>query len=218
MSSVCGVTTAIVFASGPPLDLPALRWIERLAEPIVVAADSGYDRARCHGIEVDVLIGDLDSITSDGLSHAHEMGVEVFRLPRQKNQTDLEAAISHACGLPVTELVIVASLTGRADHALGVVAAIGADWGLPVRAVIDEALGWVVRSRLDLTLPIGTTVSLIPLGGSALRVTTSGLAYRLDHETLRWDRARGVSNEVLNPKVSVEVGYGVVLLLYEGFG
>ncbi|MGI9667440.1 MAG: hypothetical protein ACR2N2_10100, partial [Acidimicrobiia bacterium] len=37
---------------------------------IVIAADSGYDEAVRQAIPVDLIVGDMDSISPEGLTHA----------------------------------------------------------------------------------------------------------------------------------------------------
>ena len=74
----------VVVASGPGPDLalpPA---------PTVVAADGGLIRARALGLHVDVVVGDLDSVTHDALASAEQAGARVVRHPQAKDATDLE--------------------------------------------------------------------------------------------------------------------------------
>ena len=208
------MTTALVFAAGPVLGEGALSWLRCIDTPFLIAADSGYDRAIHHGFDVDVLVGDLDSISASGLEHAQEAGVEILRMAADKDITDLEAALAHAAGLPITRLVVVASMMGRVDHALGVIATLSAPWGVPTEASLDNARGYVVRNQLDLVLPIGTTVSLLALGGEAQGVSTRGLVYPLREETLSASVARGVSNQVARPNISITVRDGAVLVLH----
>ena len=62
----------------------------------VVAADSGYDHALALGLAVDVLVGDLDSISAAGLEHARTHGVRVEQHDPEKDATDTELALATA--------------------------------------------------------------------------------------------------------------------------
>ena len=60
--------------------------------------------------------------------------------------------------------------------------------------------------------PIGSRVTLLPVAGDAERVSTTGLRYRLDAETLRFGRARGLSNEIAALPASVSFDRGTLLV------
>src|SRR3954447_15853314 len=86
----------------------------------VVAADSGLDRAAALGLPVDVVVGDFDSVSAEGLSAAQDAGVRAERHPREKDATDLELAIDVAVGDGgATQVLVLAGDAGRLDHSLG---------------------------------------------------------------------------------------------------
>lgn len=83
----------------------------------VIAADSGIRHAAVLGLEVDLWVGDFDSVSpEDEAEHA--------KVPRQtfspdKDKTDGELAIDAALGRKISQFVLVGSLGGmRTDHAL----------------------------------------------------------------------------------------------------
>ncbi|HKZ29244.1 MAG TPA: thiamine pyrophosphokinase, partial [Acidimicrobiia bacterium] len=86
--------TVIVFAGGDPIPPSAVADLPE--DAYVVAADSGLDRARELGFEIDLLVGDLDSISSDGRQQAEANGTRIERHPVYKDATDMELALKAA--------------------------------------------------------------------------------------------------------------------------
>ena len=80
---------------------------------LVVAADSGYDNALAHGVAVDVLIGDMDSIAD--LSAVPDT-VRQVRFPRDKDATDTELAIDYCRDAGCQRLLMIGGSGGSVDH------------------------------------------------------------------------------------------------------
>jgi thiamine pyrophosphokinase len=207
--------TAVVFAGGAPVDpdrLPALpRHVLR------IAADGGLAQASLLGLEVHVVIGDMDSVADVDLRRAEASGAEVVRHPADKDATDLELALHYAADRGCDHVVIVGGLGGRLDHFVGNAlllgnrrfAATGIEW------ITEEATLTVVRAgeRRELETAPGNVVSLLPLGGDATGVRASGLRWPLTGETLVSFSTRGLSNEALGRLIDIEVESGVLLVV-----
>jgi thiamine pyrophosphokinase len=197
----------VVVASGqgPAVAVPAAR--------IVVAADGGLDRAAALGLAVDVVVGDLDSVSGQALERAETDGVRVVRHPEAKDATDLELALDEAVALGAGRVLVVASSGGRLDHLLASLLLLGSDRyaALELDALVGESLVHVLRGERTLRGRPGELVTLLALGGPAVGVTTDGLEYPLAGETLTAGSSRGVSNVFAQPEVVVRVARGVVL-------
>lgn len=197
----------VVVASGPgpEVALPA--------GPTVVAADGGLDRAVSLGLDVDVVVGDLDSASPAGLERAEAEGARVVRHPRAKDATDLELALVEAVALGAHRVLVVASAGGRLDHLLSSLLLLGSERysGVALDALVGETLVHVIRGERRLEGSAGEIVTLLPLGGPASGVTTEGLEYPLDGETLEPGSSRGVSNVFTGDEARVTVGRGVLL-------
>ncbi len=184
----------------------------------VVCADSGFDHALSLGLTIDLLVGDLDSISANGRNHAENMKIEIAIASPDKDLTDTELALSECVARGTTALTLLSGGGDRLDHLLGTTAALASD----SLAHLDHLDAWIGRDHLVITrpgrpaeidLPMGHLVSLVPLGGPAHGVRTSGLRWALDGETLRSDRARGVSNETVSRSLSVRLDAGVVAVV-----
>jgi thiamine pyrophosphokinase len=69
----------------------------------------------------------------------------------------------------------------------------------------------VVRDHVELRGRVGSLVSLLPAGGPASGVHTTGLRWPLTGEELGAGSTRGVSNEMTEPTATVALTEGVLL-------
>lgn len=206
--------TAVVVAAGKgPSRLDALP-----TAAFVVAADGGLERAHALGLDVDVVVGDLDSVSAEALERAERAGARVERHPRAKDATDLELALEKALATGARRLVVVASGGGRLDHLVALVLQLGAPLlrGAEVDALVGDAVMHVIRSERVLHGRPGETLTLLALGGPAEGVTTAGLEYPLRGETLEPGSTRGVSNVFAAHEARISVTAGVLLAIRPG--
>jgi thiamine pyrophosphokinase len=208
-----GNQRVIVFAGGAIRTTPSSD-----TEAIVIAADSGYDHATAVGHRVNLLVGDLDSISDHGLAHAEAAGIEIDRHPRSKDATDLELALEAARGLSASSIDIYGGEEGRIDHLLAIAVGLAdTRWtGIDVTWHTETA---TVRpllngGHLHLDAAIGAVVSLIVVS-DCMGVTTRGLKWQLSGEDLRRGTSRGLSNQVAELPVSVSLDRGTVLVVTE---
>jgi thiamine pyrophosphokinase len=198
----------VVLAAGDPLP----PWIAgELPEAIfVIAADGGLDHAQPLGLEVDLLIGDLDSIGKV------EGSFQVVAHPPDKDQTDLELALEAAAALDPPEIIVVGGTGGRLDHLLANAALLAAP------KLADHEVTWltgsarvqVVRTATEIHGSRHDLVSLLPYGGPVSGITTRGLRWPLRDETLEPGSSRGVSNQMTGPVARVQIGEGTLLAIH----
>ena len=213
MTPTCEV---VVFSGG---EAPEPSFLPDLGRGVfVIAADSGFDHARALGVDIDLVVGDLDSVSDIGRAAIQRGGIAVLGACVDKDETDLELALDAAADRTAGPIALVGGHGARLDHALGVVAAIAAPhrsnrfiayWGR------DRAT--VVRSGDDVTLGAadGSIVSLLPCHGNAV-VSITGVRWPLAQSTLLAGRARGVSNLVTDPPAHVVCHDGIVLAVEIG--
>jgi thiamine pyrophosphokinase len=203
------MSTIIVFAGGtsvPPTAVDELPDADR-----VIAADSGYFNAMSLGYKVDTVVGDMDSIGS--MSEIAE-SIEVVRHPVDKDATDLELAFELAVRDQPRRIVLVGAEGGRFDHELAAVSVICSDrWNVvpEIDWVRSDAISYVIRHTRRIQGDPGDQISLIPVGGDAVGVATTGLKWELNGETLHSGSTRGVSNVFLRTEIMVRLSAGALL-------
>jgi thiamine pyrophosphokinase len=184
---------------------------------LLVAADGGALHLDALGVRPDVLIGDLDSVPAAMVERLAAAGTRVERRSPDKDESDTELAVLLASDAGGTEVVVLAALGGRLDHELANVLMV-AD---PAWRGIDLRIrrgGTLVRplhgeATLQLDAEAGDVVTLLPIGGDAEAVRTTGLRYTLNGERLRFGRSRGLSNEVERAPASVSLETGTLLVV-----
>jgi thiamine pyrophosphokinase len=206
------VRTAVIVAGGDPVptdvleDLPDGAW--------VVAADSGADHARSLGLDVDVIVGDLDSITATTLAAFPE--AEVRDHPVDKDATDLELALALVADAhEIDRVVVIGGTGGRLDHFLANAMAVAAPRfsHLDIVWIAHPGRATVVHRHARLHGSVGDQISLIPVGGDVAGVRTTGLRWALDGEDLAFGTSRGVSNTFSSAVAGVTIEAGVLLVV-----
>ena len=206
-------TTAAVFAGGMISDTVTVE-----PSSFVIAADSGYDNARAARTAVDVLVGDMDSISADGLAEAEALGVNVVRLPEDKDATDLEVAIDTALRLGATHITIYGGEGGSIGHLLGVALGLAGDQWKEACIVWRIGGATVYRSLpsspITVHTDVGSVVTVLPIG-NATGVTSTGLRWPLENSELPRGTSRGLSNIATEPIVSISLDTGALLVVFE---
>lgn len=209
--------TVVVVTGAAPLDRRAIAAVPPGA--IVIAADGGLDHARAAGIDPDVLVGDLDSVSAIGLAWASEH-IAVVPHPIDKAATDTELAIAHAATSGPTRIVLIAGQGDRLDHAVAALGALGA----PSLAGMASLEAWwggdqlhVVHAphSIDLDVPVGSTFSVLAMHGPARGVSVTGARWPLTDHDLGPLVGLGVSN-IADGAVTVSVTDGIVTVVVPG--
>lgn len=207
-------TTAIVVIGGLP---PDRRLAAVLPTPdVVVAADSGLHHAIDLGLRVHCVVGDMDSVDPALLVGAEVNGVNVVRSPIDKDSTDTELAVAEAIARGASRVTVVTGGGGRMDHQLGVLATLAhrefSD--ATIEAWWDTAHITIAHgpSTTSLEGRVGEVLGLHAFGGDATGVTTSGLKWNVTNETFASHSSRGVSNVLVDPRATVSIGSGTLLI------
>jgi thiamine pyrophosphokinase len=188
-------THIAIVTGGEPLAAAAADLIRHCH---VIAADSGLDHALAAGLEPELLVGDLDSVSPAGLEWAREHRIPVQQHPADKDCTDTELALVAAAVLRPHRITVVGGVGDRLDHLLGTLLALGHDAldGIETQAIVGTTVAIVVRPGAAVALPVepGATFSVLALHGPATGVTLTGSRWPLTHADLSPTTALGLSN------------------------
>lgn len=182
----------------------------------VVAADGGYDalhRIEGKKINVDLLVGDFDSLTSIPTSGG------IIRYPAKKDQTDMFLAMEEGLARGYRVFFIYGATGGRLDHTVGnfqLLSHLANRGGIGFLIGESENVTVIKDCALHFTSEAKGTVSVFSYGGKAEGVSLTGLRYTLDDATLSPDFPLGVSNEFIRFSSEVFVRNGELLIVWCG--
>lgn len=203
---------AIILANGELCD-PDFAKLVLLEGDYIIACDGGLRHCHALGILPNYIIGDLDSVEPWLLNQYPN--VPLIQFPIEKDQTDLELALAHACDLGVDTVIVLAGLGGRIDHQLGNVHALAETVTRGIRSEM-----WDERSRVGLIKDYcrlhtgdGVLVTMLPLTTTVDGVRTIGLKYPLNEETLTVGSSLGVSNQITGAFAEVSLKAGLLIVI-----
>jgi thiamine pyrophosphokinase len=200
---------------------PPGAWQPWLAEADqLIAANGGAAHALARGVVPDVVLGDLDSLSSKDRRRLEARGTRFREHPAAKDETDLELAVQWAVENGAHRITVLGALGGRLDHTLGNLLLLADPrWaGARIRLVGSDVVASVAHPGTEVSIQgqPGDLVSLLPLAGDVAGVHTEGLAWRLAGDTLFFGRTRGISNklETSTARVRVEEPGGRLLIVH----
>lgn len=159
--------------------------------PTLVAADSGADAALAAGLAPAAVIGDLDSISGEGMAM---LNAAILHKVSEQDSTDFDKALRHLA-VPLT---LAVGFTGaRLDHELAVFHTLAARPEHRCIVIGTHDILFNAPPRMALDLAPGTRVSLFPMAEVTGR--SQGLRWPIDGLVFHPARRVGTSNETTGP-------------------
>jgi thiamine pyrophosphokinase len=201
---------ALILANGEP---PTKKLLKRLLadSPLFVCADGGANTAARYRLNPAAIIGDLDSATTRTLKALRKS--EIHKIVDDYS-TDLEKTLAWLTEKGSRSIVVAGATGGRLDHFLGNLSALVKFSNRADISFVDDSGEWIFidRSR-NLNLPVGTTVSLIPVSHCD-GIVTKGLRWNLNFEVLELGVRDGTSNVTVESPIHISVAKGNLILFH----
>lgn len=181
----------------------------------IICADAGMKHCRKLNLIPHLIVGDFDSTNALDLMYYEDLNVRVHRFSTHKDETDTELALRYAIEKGATEVVIWGGIGSRLDHTLGNVHLLysALKQGVKVTLVNDQNEVMLINDCVVLNGKEGQLVSLIPFSEKVEGISTTGLAYGLTEDTLWVGSPIGVSNYMTNPKATIQLKNGFLLVI-----
>ena len=181
------------------------------ADDFVIAADAGFQVLEQNGIDMDLVIGDFDSLP---FVPKHP---EVITLKKEKDDTDMRAAVLEGLKAGYETFHIYGGTGGRIEHTI-------ANMQLLAELSSDGKRGFLFgRDYIITALTNGTSVfpdhvsgyvSVFAHSDQVEGVWLKGLKYELQDAVLSNRYPLGVSNEFIGKESSISVKNGTLLIVF----
>lgn len=184
--------------------------ITNYAPDFIIAADSGFDSLKKISINADLLIGDMDSVTSDIKGYEDN----IIKLNTKKDETDTDFAVNTAIEKGAKDILIMPGVASRFDHSYANVLLLRRTLkkGVKCRIKNENNEMFVKNKAFEINDKIGQTVSFFAFETTV--ITLKGFCYPLDGYVLKSDDSIGVSNVIKEKKAMVEFIKGEVLAIF----
>ena len=177
-----------------------------------IAADGGANFLKSHWLKPNIIIGDLDSLDDEIFK---ETSPEAIFLIEEQQTNDADKAVRYSLEKGAKTIHLLGAAGKRQDQFLANLEVMY-KYSSEIKIIL-----WTETERMEFisvrweeTLAKGTVISLLPIFGGARGVTTTGLAYPLERQTLEPGKIpSGVSNAVTNSPVVIDITEGKLLLV-----
>lgn len=188
-----------------------LSWLKKTAEECdyIIAADKGYKTLKKADVEIDIAIGDFDS-----LGYVPE-DVIVKKLKAEKDDTDTMTAVRYALDKGAEEILILGGTGGRLDHTvanlqtLSFIAYHGA-----LGKLIDETneIMGLIPGEYKFQNRAGYSLSTFSMTDEVTGLCENGVKYPLDNAVLTNKFPLGVSNEIVEDFAVISFKSGILFV------
>lgn len=199
--------TCLIAGAGPlfgPIPSPA-------DGGLIIAADGGYAHLWRVGLRPDLVIGDFDSLPEKP-EHPH-----VTELARDKDDTDMLAAVKYGLEQGCQVFHIYGGTGGRLDHTMANVQVLAYLARHGARGVLHGegfAVTCVRNGEMTFDRSRQGTISVFAHSDTAQGVCLEGLKYELRDATLTNGCPLGVSNEFAGTDSRVSVRDGTLIVMW----
>ena len=181
------------------------------AEDCVIAADAGFAALEQRGMQIDIVIGDFDTL-SFVPSHPN-----VIVLNREKDTTDMLSAVREGVKKGYERFHIYRGTGGRIEHTIANMQLLTELSQSGKRGFLfgkDYIITAVTNGMLELPALASGFVSVFSHSDRAEGVCIEGLKYELQNAVLTNSFPLGVSNEFIGKKGKISVANGTLWIVF----
>jgi len=181
------------------------------SDDFVIAADGGLDYLKEYNIIPNLVVGDFDSL------HEPPEGDEnMIILPKEKDDTDMAAAIREGWARGFRVFHIYGGTGGRPDHTLGniqLIADIAKKGGHGFLRDKDTVMTAIHNTPITFPHTAKGVISVFSHTDISRGVYEKGLKYPLTNAQLKNTCPLGISNEFMGTEAVISVKSGILVII-----
>ena len=176
---------------------------------MIIACDGAIEQCIGKSLEVDYVIGDMDSLNNISIRDLEQLNLQVIKIEDQ-NDNDLSKSINFACDFGATRIDIIGVEGGSNQHQFA------SYWSLldcPIESYIhleDSIVSTIDCSSASYSIEIGSTFSVFPIG-HCKGVCVSGSKWVFDNEEIN-PSSRGLHNVAIEREIEISCRDGQLLI------
>ncbi|MDZ7623110.1 MAG: thiamine diphosphokinase [Ignavibacteriaceae bacterium] len=201
----------IILANGKPPKKSIITFFQKKGYNKLICADGGSNSALKMKLIPDVIIGDLDSISSEALKEFKSFS-KIIRLKGQ-NDTDVEKCLKYAYRNKYDEALLVGVTGNRLDHTfcnLGIVLKFFPQ--IRISLIAENSFLKAYTGNVELKTFPGETISLYGISEKT-KISSRGLQYELQNVSLPFGVRESTSNIAKKNLVKLKISNGVIFII-----
>ncbi|GAE91677.1 thiamin pyrophosphokinase [Gracilibacillus boraciitolerans JCM 21714] len=205
-----------IVAGGPLLALADLS-IYKDKVDLWIGADLGANYLLNYNIDIDIAIGDFDSV-SDQIKNRIKHNSNIYKeYPSEKNETDLELAIVTALTYNPTSIMLFGVTAGRLDHELANIQLLYRLLEQNIEAVIMDYKNEVSLykpGRYNISARKEELISFLAFSSEVQGLSLEGFYYPLHNEKINWGGStRCISNFLIEQEGTFLFESGILIVI-----
>lgn len=189
-------------------------------EDFIIAADGGLSYCGLLGVEPDLIVGDFDSVSDQEAEAIKELESRIperiIRFPREKDDTDMLAALKEGLFRGYRDFRIYAATGGRLDHTLANIQCLMYLKNHDAVGYLVDGAGMVLviaNEAVRFQKSLEGYLSLFSLEKQTNGVTIRNMKYTLENAVITNDFPVGISNEFIGEEAEIIVENGALVCI-----
>ncbi len=204
------INNAIIFAGG---DISGFNRNDfDLNSNLIICVDRGVEFAIDNDLEIDICIGDFDSIDTKYLDKINSRNILKQTFNKDKDKSDLELALDYCYENNMKNISLFGATGSRLDHTLSNIYLLKKFYDKGVNIQILDKNNTIFYTNKDIILDkINRYISILPTDEKAI-FSISGSKWELNDYRLEFGSTHTISNEFIED-IKIQIKKGSIFII-----